>query len=429
MVGLEVREWYKKIQGGSDPRVYFAKVTKADGSVLCHYTGPCLRRHPKSRLEWSANAILFARKVEERQSAVVPRCEAWGNLPVARSFGTFVPFTDQQKKTMRDYSSDEHDLHGLADLCAEQENLGAAHQTDSTDAARNAHVPPDLWNGSLDDLFDRVWPNTLLFNIRDDSHPEYAMITLVHWIKTNMRMHHLKSGTWLGGPAGARWIVALLFHLVRALTHLDKKRAVPPEIARYYSAEAHEQHWHMVNVTIKWLRAEMESTCDRLRETYCDRAEAWKEQVKCVYLAEHPFPHGAVVRGVPLARAETYAVPVDDAALHSCYQHVLQVAPALAPQEHHASILVEHSSENITVPDFNSSISAPSASEPSESADEFDGLAGQSMSDLRLPATPPRECQARCCSDILNSARIAQRNLRAIKTAQQNRELCELKLR
>ncbi|KAG8729371.1 hypothetical protein FRC10_003967, partial [Ceratobasidium sp. 414] len=215
------------------------------------------------------------------------------------------------------------------------------------------------------------------------------MITLIHWIKTNLRMRHLKSGTWLGGPAGVRWIIALFFHLVCALTHLDKKRGVPSEIARHFSTEAHEQHWHMVKTTIKWLRAELQPMCDRLRETYNDRAEAWKEQVKCVYLAEHPFPSGAMVRGVPLVRAETYAVPIDEAALHSCYQYVLQVAPALTPEQDRASTPVERSFENITIPDFNSSSSASSASEPSESADEFEALAEQTSADLRFPTTPP----------------------------------------
>ncbi|KAG9082649.1 hypothetical protein FRC06_004908, partial [Ceratobasidium sp. 370] len=199
MVGLEVREWYKKIHGDSKPAVYFAKVTKADGSVLCHYTGPCLRRHPKSRLEWSANAIMFARRVEQRQSEVAPRCEMWRNLPVARSFGTFVPFTDKQRRTLRDYSNEEHDLDGLADLCTEQENLGAAH-----------------------------------------------------------------------------------------------------------------------------------------------------------------------------------------AALHSCYQYVLQVAPAPASEEGHAPIVVEPSAENISIPDFNSSISVSSAK-------DFDVVAEETMADMRVPASPPSQ--------------------------------------
>ncbi|KAG8715484.1 hypothetical protein FRC08_010535 [Ceratobasidium sp. 394] len=390
MVSLEVREWYKKIQGGSKPVFYFSKVTKADGSVLCYYTGPCARRHPKSRLEWSASSIVLASQVEEHRLKAGLRSETWADLPVARTFGTFVPFTDKQRKMLRDYSSEKHDLHRLAELCAEQENLGVAHRTDCVDPAPNAHAPLDLWSARLEDLFDRIWPNSLLFNVQHDLHPQYAMVTLIHWIKTNVQMRHLQSGSWLGGPAGARWMVALLFHLVRALTHLDKKRSVPAEIARCFAAEAHEQHWRMLIATINWLRGDLELTCKRLRETYRDRAEAWNEQVKCVYLAAHSFSQGTVLCGAPLVCAETYAVPLDDAALHSCYQHVLQIGPALASGENQDSNPAEDTSENITLPNFNSSISVISKSDASESSDDFDALADQTMTALRDATTPPR---------------------------------------
>ncbi|KAG8682900.1 hypothetical protein FRC08_014656 [Ceratobasidium sp. 394] len=391
MVSLEAREWYKRIQGDVKPAFYFAKITKKDGSVLCHYTGGCFRRHPKSRLEWSANSILVARKVEEQRSTHGLQSAAWSDLPVARTFGTFVPFTDMQKRLLRDYSTPEHDLLGLADLCAELETLGVAHQTDCAEHGPNAHAPPDLWHANLSDIFDKVWPNSSLFNPRHDSHPQYAMTTLIHWIKTNLQMRHSKSGTWLGGPAGARWNIVLLFHMVRAFTHLDKKRAVPSEIARCFSAEAHEQHWHMANATIGWLRGELESTRDKLRETCNDRANAWSAQVKTVYLAQHSFARGAVVSGVPLIRAETYAVPVDDAALHSCYEHIIQTAPGAPSTDVNVSRAVEHSVENISIPSFNSSVSLSSHGEPSDSEDDFDTLAEQTVAQLRLATTPPPE--------------------------------------
>ncbi|KAG9077188.1 hypothetical protein FS749_010953 [Ceratobasidium sp. UAMH 11750] len=146
----------------------------------------------------------------------------------------------------------------------------------------------------------------------------------------------------------------------------------------------------MVIATINWLRGDLELTCKRLRETYRDRAEAWNEQVKCVYLAAHSFSQGTVLCGAPLVRAETYAVPLDDAALHSCYQHVLQIGPALASGENQDSNPAEDTSENITLPNFNSSISVISKSDASESSDDFDALADQTMTALRDATTPPQ---------------------------------------
>ncbi|KAG9085746.1 hypothetical protein FS749_004137 [Ceratobasidium sp. UAMH 11750] len=243
--------------------------------------------------------------------------------------------------------------------------------------------------GKIGDIFDRLWPHIVFFDILHQGHPQYAMATLINWLKTDRRMYHADSNTWLGGPAGCQWIVVILFHIVRALTNLDRKSRVPHEIAKHYSAESHKMHWHSVRSAIIWLNAELRASCETLRNTFSDRADVWKAHVLAAYHGGAASRAGAVVDSVPLVRGETFAVPSDDADLHACYEAVQQMMSngGLAGQQQIAS--PEDSHENITIPEMNSTLSSERSQARSESrasdADHFNALANQTLQLLTQP--------------------------------------------
>ncbi|KAG8727854.1 hypothetical protein FRC10_005568, partial [Ceratobasidium sp. 414] len=234
MVSMELREWYKGIL--CDPMNFqFAKVTKANGVILKTYSSTCTRRHPASRLAWPPEAIMFARKMEEAQAKGSSAVESWKRLPVARTIGIYQPFTDAQKKIIDVYSSAEHDLNGLVDLAQQLECLGAAHITDTEHSATNPHLPADLETADISQIFDRLWPHESFFDMNCNSHPDHALSTLINWLMTTAQLRHLPSNTWLAGPGGSRWVIAILLHLVRALTSLDNRSSVPDTIVQLFS--------------------------------------------------------------------------------------------------------------------------------------------------------------------------------------------------
>ncbi|KAG8702208.1 hypothetical protein FRC08_003631 [Ceratobasidium sp. 394] len=323
MTYLEVRDWFKSLF--RKPRDFqFTKVTKSDGSVVKIYTSPCQRRHPDSRLTWMPEALLFARKVEEQRAQTTRKVEQWKRLPVARTVGIYHVFTDTQLALIAQYSNRETDLVELADLVQQLDNFGGAHIPDGANPAPNAHMPDDLLTAPISSFFDKLWPHDAFFNTDAADHAQYALSTLLNWVMTGTQLRHTHSNTWLAGPAGARWAVAVLFHLIRALTHLDRRLEVPDGISCSFNPDAHKTNWHIVRATSTRLRAELESSRDILRETFADRSNVWRTQVVSLYEEGHKHSGPWLFGGVPLVRAATYAVPQDETDLHACYQAVKQ---------------------------------------------------------------------------------------------------------
>ncbi|KAG9097603.1 hypothetical protein FS749_005934 [Ceratobasidium sp. UAMH 11750] len=374
MVTLEARGWYKAIF--NNPLEFqFAKVTRTDGQVLKTYSSTCTHRHPTSRIVWPPESVLFAWKVEGQQAQGSTKALSWKQLPVARTVGIYEPFTKVQLQMIDKYSSAEHDLNALVALQQSLEDLGAAHVSDMKQSAANAHLPNDLHTANISTLFDRIWPNRAFFDLCSEAHPQYALSTLVNWFMTGSHLRHHASDTWLAGPGGSRSIIAILFHIVRALTNLDRKSSVPQNIAQVFSPEAHKSNWILVRNAIQRLRSEWSSSSDTLGTTFDDRATAWKMQVAAVYEADGiPLPR-TLVGGVPIIHADSYAVPLDDADLHSCYQALNQPSDEILPWGQISQR--SKSPEEIIIPDFGSSDSGSNADDPED--DYFNQLAEQTL--------------------------------------------------
>jgi hypothetical protein len=71
----------------------------------------------------------------------------------------------------------------------------------------NAHFLPDLPAGKIQTYMGHKWLPPAFFNALSPQHPQLALATLSNWLQGPNHFQHIPSGTWLGGPNGARWIV------------------------------------------------------------------------------------------------------------------------------------------------------------------------------------------------------------------------------
>ncbi|KAG9126224.1 hypothetical protein FRC07_004379 [Ceratobasidium sp. 392] len=327
MLAGELQAWYQHIEQGQQGNIVperifqFARVMTSDNRTAALYTGLCVHRHPGSRLEWTADQVLYAQKVESTANQSISAI-SWLGLPVARVLQTYQPFTRRQRESIKEFSSVEHDIESLADLVERLDQLGASHDSDHSQSLPNLHLPGNFHITDMNVLFEREWPHDSFWQESHDDHPQYATTTLLYWLKSCLSFKHLASNTWLGGPGGARWLVALLFHLVRALTLVDRRKDIPRQISNVFSDSLQQRHWHMINTAIVWLKSELLTTCDALRTTFDVRAQAWKEQVKHVIESHRIIHPGTLVAGVPIVRAKHNALPIEDSDLHACYLEI-----------------------------------------------------------------------------------------------------------
>ncbi|KAG9091848.1 hypothetical protein FRC06_000352, partial [Ceratobasidium sp. 370] len=283
MLAAELTMWYEYIERGqtgdlSPANVFqFALLTKADHSTIARYSTLCNQCHPRSRLEWDGEQLLYARKVEASVD-VGSNTSSWNGLPVARLVQTYEPFTRRQRQQMTEFSTSECNLDALVDLVEQIERLGPAHENDHIHRTINPHLPGDLNTVDIDILFQRIWPHLSFFDQDHDDHPQYATITLLYWLKTSSSLKHLPSNTWVGGPGGCRWLVALIFHLVKALTLIDRRTDAPEDLPAIFSEGLQQRHWHYMKAILEWLTSEWQATCSTLRATFHARSQAWKEQ-------------------------------------------------------------------------------------------------------------------------------------------------------
>ncbi|KAG8720862.1 hypothetical protein FRC08_017743 [Ceratobasidium sp. 394] len=375
MLAAELTMWYEYIERGQTRDLppanvfQFALLTKADNSTIAHYSTLCNQRHPRSRLEWDGEQVLFARKMESSADAG-SNTSSWNGLPVARLVQTYEPFTRRQRQQMTEFSTSEYNSDALVDLVEQIERLGPAHENDRTHADINPHLPRDLNAVDIDTLFQRIWPPISFFDETHDDHPQYAAITLLYWLKSSSALKHMPSNTWVGGPAGCRWIVVLLFHLVKAMTQIDRRIDAPDNLPAIFSEGLQQRHWHHIKAMLEWLNTEWQATCSTLRASFDARSQAWKEQVKSIMESDKILRPSILVAGAPVVRAAHYALPIELADLHECYKAITgdsqetakQASTPTARQLRERCLRESPSAECITLPEFSSDISRSQSS-------------------------------------------------------------------
>ncbi|KAG9096702.1 hypothetical protein FS749_007925 [Ceratobasidium sp. UAMH 11750] len=391
MLAAELTIWYEYIERGQTGGLLpanvfqFALLTKADHSTIAQYSTLCNHRHPRSRLEWDGEQVLFARKVEASADAGA-NTSSWNGLPVARLVHTYEPFTRRQRQQMTEFSTSEYNLDALVDLVEQIERLGPAHENDRSHAEINPHLPGDLNVADIDSLFQRIWPHIAYFDETHDDHPQYAAITLLYWLKSLSALKHIPSNTWVGGPAGCCWIVVLIFHLVKAMTMIDRRTDAPDNLPAIFSEDLQQRHWHHIKAMFEWLNTEWQATCSTLRTSFDARSQAWKEQVKSVMESNNRLRSGILVAGAPVIQAAHYALPIELADLHECYKAITGdsqetaeqaiTPPARQPRQRRPR--ESPSAECITLPEFGSDISRSQLSPLSE-PDELVSLANRTV--------------------------------------------------
>ncbi|KAG9083151.1 hypothetical protein FS749_006260 [Ceratobasidium sp. UAMH 11750] len=277
----------------------------------------------------------------------------------------FADVSRRQRQQMTEFSTPEYNLDALVDLVEQIERLGPAHENDRTNATINPHLPGDLNAADIDTLFQRIWPHMSFFNETHDDHPQYASITLLYWLKSSSAFKHLPNNTWVGGPAGCRWIVVLIFHLVKAMTLIDRRTDAPDNLPAIFSQGLQQRHWHYIKAMLEWLNSEWQSTCSTLRVSFDAHSRAWKDQVKFIMESQKILRHGVLVAGAPVIRAAHYALPIELADLHECYKAIAEnsqetaeqasAPPAAQPRERRSR--GSPSAECITLPELGSDIS------------------------------------------------------------------------
>ncbi|KAG8732896.1 hypothetical protein FRC10_000540 [Ceratobasidium sp. 414] len=365
MLAAELAMWYRYIERGqtgelSPANIFqFALLTKADRSTVAQYSTVCNQRHPRSRLEWDGDQLLYARKMEALTDTGLP-ASSWNGLPVARLVQTYEPFTRRQRQLMTEFSTPDHNIDALVDLVEQIERLAPAHG--------------DLHTADIDTLLQRLWPHISFFDEDHDDHPQYATTTLVYWLKTSLVFKHPTSNTWLGGPGGSRWVVALVFHLVKAMTLIDRRTDAPDNLPAIFSESLQQRHWRSMKATIHWLTSEWQTTCSTLRVTFDARSRAWKEQVRFLMESDGILRSGILVAGAPIVRSAHYALPIELTDLHECYKAITEDSPDSTepastrdtPQPRERRSPESPSAEFIHIPELNSDISRRSDVSPHE---------------------------------------------------------------
>jgi hypothetical protein len=207
----------------------------------------------------------------------------------------------------------------------------------------NAHFPPDLPNDNIRAYAGHQWLPPAFFDKEDPQHPHLALTTLMNWIQGPNRFRHVPSGTWRGGPNGARWIVAVVARILTTFTMIALESDVPEAIMKIVDVSTFRR---LLKSFCQWLIISFQQTCKTLKATYQDRLTAWKTAVVLAYLnrqAAKDLPREIVGRQSRYGsgRALTNGVPVDPLELEQCFKHITETNPelTLGAEHDHVSLL------------------------------------------------------------------------------------------
>jgi hypothetical protein len=210
----------------------------------------------------------------------------------------------------------------------------------------NAHFPPDLPSDAIRSYAGHQWLPPAFFDEEDPQHPHLALTTLMNWIQGPNRFKHVPSGTWRGGPNGARWIVAVVARIVTTFTMITLESDVPEVIMKIIDASSFRRLQILLKSFCQWLIKSFRETCKTLQATQRERLMAWKTAVVSAYLncqATEDLPREIVGRQSRYgsSRALTNGVPVDPRELEQCFKHITETNPelTLGAEHDHVSLL------------------------------------------------------------------------------------------
>jgi hypothetical protein len=210
----------------------------------------------------------------------------------------------------------------------------------------NAHFPPDLPSHAIHSYAGHQWLPPAFFDEEDPQHPHLALTMLMNWIQGPNRFKHVPSGTWQGGPNGARWIVAVVARIVTTFTMIALESDIPEAIMKIIDTSSFQHLQVLLKSFCQWLIRSFRETCKTLKATQQERLTSWKTAVVLAYLnqqATEDLPREIVRRQSQYGsgQALTNGVPVDPQELEQCFKHITETNPelTLGAKHDHVSLL------------------------------------------------------------------------------------------
>lgn len=118
--------WYEHLRDNTAERFQFRRVIRDSGELIATYDTLCIHRHPQSKLDWPAEAKLYAKIIDGHQSSSQTLC-AWKSLPLARTDGVYIPLKPATINTLTAIGGDRVNLQQLGDRIVRLEAVGPAH--------------------------------------------------------------------------------------------------------------------------------------------------------------------------------------------------------------------------------------------------------------------------------------------------------------
>jgi hypothetical protein len=210
----------------------------------------------------------------------------------------------------------------------------------------NAHFPPDLPADKIRTYMGHEWLPPVFFDMSSPQHPHLALATLMNSLQGPNRFRQIPSGTWRGGPNGARWIVAVVARIHMTFTMIQLNNDVPEQIEKVLDMSDFRRSQTLFQSLVAWLNKSFKDTCDTLRTTYEQRVTAWKAEMTKACLshqAADKLPREAGCRATRYGnqRELTNGLPQRQEELEECFVKISETNPelTLAEEQDHVSML------------------------------------------------------------------------------------------
>ncbi|KAG8728632.1 hypothetical protein FRC11_010566, partial [Ceratobasidium sp. 423] len=228
----------------------------------------------------------------------------WNELPLACLQDIYQPFTKEVQVAMSKGPLEEFCTAELISLLLEVEQYGPVHicgydemvlsKTDSLfdqmkasscNEPLSAYIDPAMTNEHICRLLLGTPLKVAALMEDADDHADWALPTFIHWVKTNKWFHHQKSGTWHGGLLGVHWIIAVYVHFSSAFTIYER---FPSQLPTNHIEAFDACNYCRLKATLvmfaSWLMESFKETIKILKQTYTERAHAWKDAVVAAHL-------------------------------------------------------------------------------------------------------------------------------------------------
>ncbi|EUC58207.1 hypothetical protein RSOL_238670 [Rhizoctonia solani AG-3 Rhs1AP] len=283
--------WYQWILDGQEQRLepahffQFTRLPQPNSQVVLQFPEPITSRPSTSNLSWTPEEKLYARRIQKSAEDAL-NDPAWKGLPLARLQEVYEPFSASMRTAMSTGCSEEFQPAVIVSLLFELERYGPVHTQDlSNREPLIAYLGSKLSDETLSELLLTQTLNPAALLADDPQHPDYSVPSYIRWVKLNTRLRHELSGTWRGGPDGARGIVAVYIHIANAFSmyqHCSDK--MPSSLVKAFDKCDFERLHAQLVAFGNWLLASLQDTISKLKVTFSARAQAWKQAVVGQYL-------------------------------------------------------------------------------------------------------------------------------------------------